>query len=88
MFPFTNPLGPNYSHLFLAAYICAYATVEPILETFEKVNPCGRSTSRKSQSTQPKPEADLSAQAGRRESASNVTFEEVEDGFMLVDTRS
>ncbi|TLD32656.1 hypothetical protein E2P81_ATG05632 [Venturia nashicola] len=51
MFPFTKPLGPNFSHLFLAAHICAYATVEPILETIESINPCGWSTSRVSKGT-------------------------------------
>lgn len=87
MFPFTKPLGPNFSHFFLAAYICAYATVEPILETIEKVNPCGRSTNREREATQKRLEADLKKQAGRKELASDVTFEEVEDGFLMVNTQ-
>lgn len=89
MFPFTKPLGPNFSHLYLAAYICAYATVEPVLETIENMKPCIRWNGRKSQGTQRKPNlAELKRQAERNKSTSDVTFEEVENGFVLVDTRS
>lgn len=49
------------------------------------MNPCGRSNGRDDEGTQRKPEADLKEQSRRKESAPEFSFEEVEDGVLLVD---
>lgn len=81
MFPFTKPLGPNFSHLYLAAYVYVYTSLEPVLETLEKLDPRNKPNIAiaDSQKTSPAPQGHVQKEAHRKGTWSEVANEEAED---------
>lgn len=86
MFLFTKPLSPNFSHLYLAAYVYVYASLEPVLEKLEKLESNILTTG--NNKIQHVKQGELDSDATRKVSPSEVTFTEVEDGFLIVDRES
>jgi hypothetical protein len=87
MFPFTQPLGPNFSHLYLAAYIYVFAAVEPVLENLEKLSPRRPNTTNENKPLQASQKT-LKKEIMDNASPSNVIFEDMEDDFLVIEKQT
>jgi len=87
MFPFTKPLGPNFSHLYLAAYVYVFAAVEPVLETLEKLDPRRPNTTNENKPLQTSQET-LKKDITNNASSSDVAFEDMEDNFLVIEKQT
>ena len=88
MFPFTKPLGPNFSHLYLSAYVYVYASLEPVLENFKKLDPPKPNTTTGNEEIHQSSQAEQKKDAIRKQSPSDVAYEAVDGDYLIVDRKT